>query len=200
LTALAICFFCLLPFAARPGRNKACVRHVIRTVLLGTGFVHIWGPVTTSVFIVVIAYRYAPDLAFILGPLLVTLSALILWAFAALVIAVRRDYRTPSDMPQPHDPTCDDCGYNLVAANLHGRCPECGKPVIESIGPDIRPVTAWERNPSLLNFKTIRHQLARLIRHPRKLFLDMPMLTGQSAAHRWLLYSLQLILLEAFLI
>jgi hypothetical protein len=200
LTALAICFFCLLPFAARPSRNKSCVQHVIRAVLLGTGFVHVGGPVITALFILLITYRYAPDLAFILGPLLVTLSVLILWAFAALIIAVRRDYRTQADLPQPHDPTCDDCGYNLVAADLHGRCPECGKPVIESIGPDIRPVTAWERNPSLLNFQTIRHQLARLIREPRKLFLDMPTLTGQPAAHRWLLYSLLLILMQAFLI
>src|SRR5256885_490515 len=40
---LLLPFFVILPFGARPGRNSACARHVARTVLLGTGVVHVWG-------------------------------------------------------------------------------------------------------------------------------------------------------------
>src|SRR5207248_1444313 len=85
-------------------------------------------------------------------------------------------------------------------ASATGRCPECGKPVVESLGPDVRTPTAWERNPSPFNLGVIVHQLGELIRHPQRLFYSMPTLTGHVAAHRWLSGALALIAGIAFFI
>lgn len=199
-TFLAMQFFLLMPFAARPGANRPCVQHVLRTVLLGTGFVHIWSPVVAATFVLFIVYRYPPGLENIIAPLLVVLMSLVAWALAGLIFAARREYRRRGDYPQAHDPTCDRCGYNLVASDPAGRCPECGKPVAESLGPQVRLPTPWERRPTLLNVKAIGRQLAQLVRRPQELFVSMPTLTGQSAAHRWLAGALVVVGAAAFFI
>jgi hypothetical protein len=43
-----------------------------------------------------------------------------------------------------HPPTCEFCGYNLTGSAATGLCPECGRAVSESLGPDVRPGTTWE--------------------------------------------------------
>ncbi|MGN6368548.1 MAG: hypothetical protein ACTHN5_09830 [Phycisphaerae bacterium] len=193
LTGLGILFFVLLPFAARPGKNRACVRHVIRAVLLSTGWVHLWFPLLTALFLYFIAYRYAPGLENIIGPLTLAILALSLWTLISLVIAVRADYRSPADLPQPHDPWCELCGYNLTGINPETRCPECGKSIAESLSPHTRPPTPWESRPSLFNLSAVRGQLSQIIRQPRQLFFSMPTLTGQRPAQRWLIASVSLV-------
>jgi len=47
--------------------------------------------------------------------------------------------------PIARPPTCETCGYNLVAAAADGRCPECGEPVADSLGPGVRAGTLWQR-------------------------------------------------------
>jgi hypothetical protein len=42
-------------------------------------------------------------------------------------------------------PLCEACGYNLTMTSTEARCPECGDPVINSLGPDARPGPIWER-------------------------------------------------------
>ncbi|MBN2561235.1 MAG: hypothetical protein JXQ75_09925 [Phycisphaerae bacterium] len=42
-------------------------------------------------------------------------------------------------------PTCEACGYNLTSISIEGRCPECGEPVAQSLGPDARSGTLWQR-------------------------------------------------------
>lgn len=42
------------------------------------------------------------------------------------------------------DPMCEACGYNLTTLPLEGRCPECGEPVMNSLGPAVRPGTPWD--------------------------------------------------------
>ncbi len=148
-----------------------------------------WNPIISAMFLVLIAYRYLPNLENYILPVTIVLSLLTLWTLGSLLAAVRQDYRTADEMPKPHDPWCEECGYNLLAAEAGGRCPECGTPVARSIGPEVRPLTPWEERPTLLNFAGIRGQLAQLIRRPRELFFAMPTLEGQGAAHRWLLAS-----------
>ena len=193
-------YFVLLPFAARPGKNSACVRHVVRAVLLSTGWVHVWGPALTGLFLYFISNRYPPGLENIIGPLTLALLLLSLWTLISLIIAVRADYRSPADLPKPHDPWCEFCGYNLTGVDIEKRCPECGKPIAESLSPDARPPTPWESRPALTNFHVIREQLARIIRQPRQLFFSMPTLTGQRPAQRWLIASVALVGLLATLI
>ncbi|HUO09497.1 MAG TPA: hypothetical protein VM008_14405 [Phycisphaerae bacterium] len=190
VTALGMLFFMLLPFAARPGRNRACVMHVIRAVMLSTGWVHIWGPLLSALYIYFIAHRYAPGLENVLAPLAAVFLILSLWTLASLIVAVRTDYRSPADRPQPHDPWCELCGYNLRGTAIEKRCPECGKSIAESIAPETRPPTPWESRPTIANVRVIRDQLVRIVREPRNLFFAMPTLTGQRAAQRWLMGSI----------
>ena len=64
------------------------------------------------------------------------------WILWALFRAIGAPRRTP---PIERPPTCEKCGYNLIATPMEGRCPECGDPVVASLGPDVRPGTLWER-------------------------------------------------------
>jgi hypothetical protein len=194
LGAFLLPYFVVLPFGTRPGPNKACFRHVARTVLLGSGVVHWWGAAFVGILLAY-AQWHMPDFldamkyARSVTPLLLAFTALSFWTLAVLVLAVRHDYRGPADQPEPHDPWCDDCGYILTGVDPAGRCPECGRPIAESLGPQNRPPTPWERRPSFLNLPVILAQAAAVVRRPRTLFFSMPTLTGQAAAQRWLLGS-----------
>jgi len=48
-------------------------------------------------------------------------------------------------VPIVRPPLCERCGYNLTAAAFESRCSECGVPVAESLGSDVRPGPPWER-------------------------------------------------------
>lgn len=65
-----------------------------------------------------------------------------IWFLWALLrgLGADRPVRTPE-----HPPMCRACGYNLTGLPPDGRCPECGRPVADSIGPDASPGPAWER-------------------------------------------------------
>lgn len=62
----------------------------------------------------------------------------------AAALSVRRD---PSCEPRP--PTCEFCGYNLMATPPDSRCPECGTPALASLGPDVRSGPPWEHRQEL---------------------------------------------------
>jgi hypothetical protein len=80
-------------------------------------------------------------------PLLVTLGGVMaLWLLWVLLrsVGARREV-TPIARP----PTCEACGYNLTAIPLESRCPECGMVVSASLGPDVRPGTAWQSRATM---------------------------------------------------
>jgi len=193
-------FFILLPFAARPGDNRACLRHTLRTVLLSTGWIHIWFPVLSLVFLSLIFFGFRTGFENAMAPILMSLALLMFWTLVGQVRAVRTDYRSAAELPKPKDPTCDVCGYDLRAAASDGRCPECGKPVVESLGQANRPLTEWERHPSWLRLGAVFRQLYQLVFAPRSLFYSMPTREGQRAAQHWLIGSMVLVGLEAYLI
>jgi hypothetical protein len=103
-------------------------------------------------------------------------------------------------LPQPHDPWCEVCGYNLTGVDIANRCPECGKPIAESLAADARPPTPWEARASMTNVTSIWEQIMQLVRGPRQLFFSMPTLSGQRAAQRWLIGAVLLVALLASLI
>src|SRR5450432_208159 len=47
-------------------------------------------------------------------------------------------------VPAEADLLCEKCGYTLNGLPLTGNCPECGKPIAESIG-EHRKLPAWEQ-------------------------------------------------------
>ncbi len=68
------------------------------------------------------------------------------WFLWALLRAVG----APRMVEQQHQPPlCEFCGYNLSTMPLEARCPECGEPVIESLGPQVRPGTAWQQRAQI---------------------------------------------------
>ncbi|HOW73197.1 MAG TPA: hypothetical protein PKY77_21580 [Phycisphaerae bacterium] len=67
----------------------------------------------------------------------------VLWALFRAVGAAR------PIAPIQRPPTCEFCGYNLVATPSNSRCPECGELVAASLGPSVRPGPAWERRQDL---------------------------------------------------
>jgi len=71
----------------------------------------------------------------------------VLWALFRAVGTARPI--TPIQRP----PTCEFCGYNLIATPAESRCPECGTLVTASLGPNVRPGPAWERRRELGIFR-----------------------------------------------
>ncbi|MGQ9650686.1 MAG: hypothetical protein ACUVXJ_11295 [Phycisphaerae bacterium] len=78
-------------------------------------------------------------------------SAWFLWALLRAIGA----RRTIASVRRP--PTCEHCGYNLTGTTIEGRCPECGTPAIESLGPHVRPGTEWDRGGGLKDLVALCH-------------------------------------------
>jgi len=187
LIAFAVTFFVLLPFAARPGSNDACFKHTARTALLASGAVNIVFPLFSLVFISLPFLRFPSGFENALTPIMGAFGVVSLWALAALIVAVRADYRRPKDMPTERDPLCEECGYDLRMAEMDGRCPECGKLVAESLSDDSRQRLSWETQPSLLNVSGVMTILRHILLSPRAMFFGMLTRAHQAQAQRWLL-------------
>jgi len=114
-----------------------------------------------------------------------------------VIRALGVEYRTRADLPKPHHPTCDQCGYDLIMTFSDHACPECGKPVRESLSAAARQPSRWEQNPSLLNPKQLGWQMTTLFRSPMSFFSSIPLRTDHRAARRWLIFSLLVIGLAA---
>jgi hypothetical protein len=54
--------------------------------------------------------------------------------------------RTAADVPAPTSILCENCGYTLDGLPTNSNCPECGKPIAESIGDDRRRPPPWEQS------------------------------------------------------
>ena len=67
--------------------------------------------------------------------------AAVIWILWAVMRAIGARRHVP---PIIRPPVCEACGYNLTALPMEARCPECGEPVLNSLGPANRPGTAWE--------------------------------------------------------
>ncbi len=59
---------------------------------------------------------------------------------------------------------CERCGYSIEGLPQETNCPECGRPVVESL-PEARSGTAWQQDPSARSWA---RTLLALLCHPRR--------------------------------
>lgn len=64
---------------------------------------------------------------------------------------------------------CEKCGYIIDGLETSGNCPECGKPIAESL-PYERPGSPWQRKASIWALIKTWHQV---LRHPKRAFDEM---------------------------
>jgi hypothetical protein len=57
----------------------------------------------------------------------------------------------PGNLHGVPDFLCESCGYNLTSSEEGSRCPECGKPVADSL-PSSHPGTPWQQRPGLFSW------------------------------------------------
>lgn len=67
----------------------------------------------------------------------------VFWAVIFLVSLLRAASVLRRSPPAERQPLCEACGYNLTTMPMESRCPECGDPVLASLGPDARPGPPW---------------------------------------------------------
>ena len=63
-------------------------------------------------------------------------------------------------------PLCEKCGYDIQGLEAEGVCPECSRPIAQSL-PQARPGSLWQQRPGLNSWW--RTNLEALM-HPRRLF------------------------------
>lgn len=82
---------------------------------------------------------------------------------------------------------CEKCGYVVEGLDIAGVCPECGKPIEESL-PERRVGTPWQQEPGV---KSLVRTWWMTLRHPKRT-LDVIQVVGESGFR----YCLQTLLLS----
>ncbi len=103
-----------------------------------------------------------------------------LWFLWALFRSIGATRNVP---PIARERRCIECGYDLHTIPMDSRCPECGKPVIESLGPDVHPGTAWEHRRGGDTIHTWWHCAQNAIFSP-KTFGQSLKVSCATTAHR----------------
>lgn len=86
---------------------------------------------------------------------------------------------------------CERCGYVVEGLATDGACPECGKPIAESL-PERRAGTAWQRDPRAANL--LRTWAMSLFRPVRTLDVLAERPATDTRLRRWTLLASALLL------
>jgi len=126
--------------------------------------------------------RNGPEL---IGWTCIVAGAWVLWSLLRAIGAPRE--LSPTIRP----PTCEFCGYNLTGAAVDRECPECGRPAIDSLGPDARPGTPIDRAAKGNRLSAWWKCGIEAIRRPRR-FGQLIQVNQPSRQYRWCLAALLL--------
>lgn len=115
-----------------------------------------------------------------------------------VVWAVLRAIGAPASVKavEPWQPLCEGCGYNLTMAPADSNCPECGRPVRESLAEHLRPGTPWQRRRAIGRIAALLQTWRLALTRPRQLGAQMQVRT-QASDHRWY-FAIHLALFFAF--
>lgn len=123
-------------------------------------------------------YQYALPVLF---------AGLVAWYLWALLRAMTTRLLPPAPA---RPPLCEACGYNLSHHDVSARCPECGRPVAMSVGPDVRRPVSW------IPFGTgsprtgvVRATIGAWLR-PERFFMSVSVMQGVGSAGAFLLVHL----------
>ncbi|HVP12521.1 MAG TPA: hypothetical protein VMV94_15200 [Phycisphaerae bacterium] len=140
----------VMPFGACGDRASSVWQRSVKTVYWSTTIII---PVSVILAGAILVFGRALQLTearhiLLLWPWFI--AALVLWAMylvPATILGIQR-YVGPPDGPAfaAREPRCDDCGYILIGLLLNSRCPECGKPVRESLPGGRRRPGIWQQH------------------------------------------------------
>lgn len=87
-------------------------------------------------------------------------------------------------VPELSEILCASCGYVLDGLRQTGQCPECGKPIVESIGQDRVP-PAWETADESLRYKAFVSTSLQIIRQPAHFYRTLNLRGSLESARRF---------------
>lgn len=182
LATVVVLAILLMPFIAAGERTRLLLARTVRLVL--------WA--STSLVVLAVAIQasivHTPNYrdGLQVYAAIAVYCAWMIW----LVMRGGSRYAGPADGPawQPHSPLCVGCGYGLTALPHDGTCPECGRPVAESL-PE-------HRHPS--SFAAARSVMGRLLAFPgtygaalwgRGFYERLATRNGSVAARRFVVWA-----------
>src|SRR2546423_5058311 len=75
--------------------------------------------------------------------------------------------RVAPSVPEESALLCEGCGYVLNGLPGDSRCPECGRPIVESAGEHLRAPPVWEREGGSAAGRLLRTTVEVLFRPTR---------------------------------
>ena len=108
---------------------------------------------------------------------------MLVWAVVMARIFRLAGVKVPCEPAHVNTTFCQGCGYDLRATDPVGRCSECGKPVVESLGPGVRteqPRFCWQGG-----WGEWMKMTWQLWRRPRTVLTRMPVFSEELPARRY---------------
>ncbi|MHC4063012.1 MAG: hypothetical protein ACYSUI_00710 [Planctomycetota bacterium] len=121
--------------------------------------------------------------------LAIAFAAAAIWYLWALLRAMTTQ---PPHVATSRPPLCEVCGYNLSHHDMSARCPECGRPVVLSLGDDVRSVVPWGPYGSRARRTSFWKVTLDAWLNPERFFMGVAVFAGRGSAGRFLLNQMLL--------